>query len=210
MDRLIPQALELLKEESLTHRSVLATPDEMAYFSPKKQTNLKEQKSVEMDTEMKQMVQKILPEVAITSSIPDDASAQKMAHLYEQQHLTAKVLVLSLGETGPGLNFLQNVVKAIHALLVPAQLIEMRKIERENSWDLTLSSPMLQLVLAPPFQGWKTLSLSRFYRENPSTKSHFLKDTPLLLMHPTEAYFKNPDLKRELWKMLSSLLSTST
>ncbi len=133
-----------------------------------------------------------------------------MAHLYKEQHLTAKVLVLSFGETGPALSFLQNVTKAIDSLLAPAKLIEMRKIERENSWELTLSSPTLQLILAPPFQAWKSISLARFYRENPASKSHFLKETPLLMMQPLDGYLKNPDLKRELWKMLSTLLSTST
>jgi hypothetical protein len=159
---------------------------------------------------MKQMVAKILPEVALTSSIPDDAAAKKMAHLYKEHHLNAKVLVFSLGETGPTLNFLQNVTKAIDSLLVPAKLVEMRKIERENSWELTLSSPTLQLILAPPFQDWKTISLARFYRENPASKSHFLKETPVLLMQPAHAYLKNPDHKRDLWKIVSSLLSTST
>src|SRR5579862_1769124 len=137
MDRLIHQAIALLKEESLTQGSVLATPEEAAYFSPqKKPLPPKEKKSVEMDTEMKQMVTKILPEVALSSGIPSDAAAKKMAHLYKEQHLTAKVLVLSFGETGPALSFLQNVTKAIDSLLVPAKLIEMRKIERENSWEL--------------------------------------------------------------------------
>ncbi|HEY5236154.1 MAG TPA: hypothetical protein VIJ14_08255 [Rhabdochlamydiaceae bacterium] len=211
MDRLIHQAIALLKEESLTQGSVLATPEEAAYFSPqKKQLPAKEKKQLEIDTEMKQMVTKVLPEVALTSGIPDDAAAKKMAHLYKEQHLTAKVLILSFGETGPALSFLQNVTKAIDSLLVPAKLIEMRKIERENSWELTLSSPTLQLILAPPFQAWKSISLARFYRENPSSKSHFLKETPLLMMQPLDAYLKNPDLKRELWKMLSTLLSTST
>jgi hypothetical protein len=211
MDKLIHQAIALLKEESLTQGSVLATPEEAAYFSPQKKSIVpKEKKSIEIDAEMKQLVTKILPEVTLTSSIPDDAAAKKMAHLYKEQHLTAKVLVLSFGETGPTLNFLQNVTKAIDSLLAPAKLIEMRKIERENSWDLTLNSPTLQLVLAPPFQAWKSISLSRFYRENPSSKSHFLKEIPLLMLQPTEAYLKNPDLKRELWKTLSSLLSTST
>jgi hypothetical protein len=211
MDRLIYQAIALLKEESLTRGSVLATPEEAAYFSPqKKQLPPKEKKSVELDTEMKQMVAKILPEVALSSGIPDDASAKKMAHLYKEQHLTAKVLVLSFGETGPELSFLQNVTKAIDSLLVPAKFIEMRKIERENSWELTLNSPSLQLILAPPFQAWKSISLARFYRENPASKNHFLKEIPLALMQPVESYLKNPDLKRELWKILSSLLSLST
>jgi len=211
MDRLIHEAIALLKEESATRGSVLATPEEAAYFSPqKKQLPPKEKKSVETDAEMKQMVAKILPEVALSSGIPDDAAAKKMAHLYKEQHLTAKVLVLSFGETGPALSFLQNVTKAIDSLLAPAKWIEMRKIERENSWELTLNSPVLQLILAPPFQAWKSITLARFYRENPASKSHFLKEIPLALMQPVEAYLKNPDLKRELWKTLSSLLSMST
>jgi hypothetical protein len=210
MDKLIHHTIALLKEESLTQGSVLATPEEAAYFAPQKKQTPPAKKTPDIDAEMKQMVAQALPEVNLNSSIPDDAAAKKMAHLYKEQHLTAKVLVLSFGETGPALNFLQNVTKAIDSLLAPAKLIEMRKIERENSWEITLSSSTLKLILAPPFQAWKSISLARFYRENPSTKSHFLKETPLLLMQSPEAYLKNPDLKRELWKMLSTLLSTST
>ncbi|HEX4838998.1 MAG TPA: hypothetical protein VFU89_00980 [Rhabdochlamydiaceae bacterium] len=216
---LIHEAIALLKEESLTPDSVLgsvsgsilATPEEAAYFSPqKKQLPPKEKKVAEFDAEMKQLVTKLLPEVALSSGIPDDAAAKKMAHLYKEQHLNGKVIILSFGETGAGLSFLQNVTKAIDSLLAPTKLVEMRKIERENSWELTLTSPTLQLILAPPFQAWKTLTLARFYRENPASKSHFLKETPVLMMQSVEAYLKNPDLKRDLWKMVSSLLSMST
>lgn len=210
MDKLIQHTIALLKEESFTHGSVLATPEEAAYFSPQKKQPPAAKKSPDIDAEMRQMVSKVLPEINLNGAIPDDAAAKKMAHLYKEQHLTAKVLVLSFGEAGPALDLLQNITKAIDSLLAPAKLIEMRKIERENSWELTLTSPTLQLILAPPFQLWKSISLARFYRENPSTKSHFLKEIPLLLMQPPEAYLKNPDLKRELWKILSTLLSTST
>ncbi len=212
MDRLIKQTIELLKEESSSRGSILASPEETAYFSPQKKQAVPSKKSaaVEIDAEMRQMVAKILPDAVLASTIPDDASAKKMAHLYKEQHLTAKVLVLSFGETGPALQFLQNVTKAIDTLLAPAKLIEMRKIERENSWEITLSSPALQLILAPPFMEWKSISLARYYRENPSSKTHFLSSTPLLLTQPIAAYLKNPDLKRELWKNLSTLLSTST
>ncbi|MBS0648155.1 MAG: hypothetical protein JSS10_02895 [Verrucomicrobia bacterium] len=213
MDKLIKDTISLLKEEASQGSSILATPEEMAYFSPQKKQNpaaTKDKKALEIDAEMKQMVAKILPETSIVGAIPDDAHAKKMSQLYKEQHLTAQVLVLSLGEAGPGLQFLQNVTKAIDSMLAPAKLIEMRKIERENSWDITLNSPTLKLIVAPPFETWKSISLARFYRANPSSKSHFLRETPVAFMQPSAAYLKNPDLKRELWKMLSTLLSTST
>jgi hypothetical protein len=127
----------------------------------------------------------------------------------KEPHLTAKVLVLSFGETGPSFKFSTKCHQSHRFPPGSAKLIEMRKLkEKIHGTHISLSS--LQLILAPPFQEWKSISLSRFYRENPSSKSHFLKDIPLALMQPTESYLKNPDLKRELWKMLSSLLSTST
>jgi hypothetical protein len=207
METLIKQAIELLKQES---GAVLSTPEEAKYFSPRKKPAPAPKQPLEIDGEMKQLVSKVLPDLPLAANIPDDAKARKMSELYKEQHLNAKVLVLSLGETGPGLQFLQNVASAIDTLLAPAKMIEMRKIERENSWEMTLNSAALQLVVAPPFQTWKTIALARFYRENPSSKTHFLQNIPLLFMQPTAAYLKNPDLKRELWKMLSTLLSTST
>jgi hypothetical protein len=207
MDSLKNQVLELLKEEKSS--SFLVSSEEYDYFSPQKKAAPVEKKAPVIDEmpDIRQLIAKTLPDVALTTTVPDDASAKKMSDLWRQKHLSAKVFVVSFGETGP---FLQNVTKAIDTLLAPAHLIEGPKMEREKSWELALSAPALQLILVPPFAAWKTTQLARFYRENPSSNTHFLKDTPLMFMQPVVAYLKNPDLKRELWKSLCSHLSTST
>jgi len=202
---LIKDAIEYLKQQ--TDPSVLATPEEQAYFSPKK-----EMSTFKMDpmTDIRQLVTKVLPDVPLAMAIPDDAQAKKRADYWKENHLAAKVIVVSFGETGPALQFLHNVTKAIDSLLAPAHLIDGSKIEKEKGWEMVLNSPTLQLVIAPPLMNWKMASIARLYRENPSSNTHFLQNTPLIFFHPVSSYLKNPDLKRELWKNLTSLLSTST
>jgi hypothetical protein len=196
------QALEILRREK---GSFLLSKEEYDYFFPQKKVTSVEKKPVVIDPmpEIRQLVKKTLPEVTLTELIPGDASAKKMSELWKQKHLEAHVFVVSFGEAG---QFLQNVTKAIDSLLAPAILLD----GKQTDWNLAFKAPALKLVLAPPFSSWKTTPLAKFYRENPSHQTYFVNEIPLLLMEPVAAYLKNLDLKRELWKTLSTRLSSST
>ena len=85
---------------------MLATPEEFEYFSPRKVTasSPKENKvSADIDPDMRQLVTKVLPEIPLTTKIPDDTQAKKRAELWKEHLLTTQVLVLSFGETGQAL-----------------------------------------------------------------------------------------------------------
>ncbi len=202
MDQLIRDSLEFLKQEAAKQDSILVSPEEFEYFSTKKK-----RPSEVIDPEMQKLIKKALPEMALKTEIPPDHEARKRSNLWKEPQLTAQVLVLTLKESDAALQLLQNMTKAIHSHLAPAHLIE---IEKENGWEMILSSPQLKLILAPPLQEWKSLSLARFYKETPASKTCFLGETPVILMQQAAAYLKNPELKKDLWKTLSTLLSTST
>jgi hypothetical protein len=205
MDRLITDTISFLKQEALVQNTVLATPEEYDYFSPKKASTSSKKTTEAIDPDMRELITQVLPHVALTNDIPSDREAKHFAHLWKQEFLQATVLVLC---TTPSEIHI-NLTEAIHQRLAPAKLLTIDPMEKEGKWEIALSSSLLKLVLAPPLVEWKSLSLARFYRENPSSQSTFLNNTPLFLMQPPTFYQKNPDLKKELWKSLSSLLSSS-
>lgn len=194
------QALEILRQEK---GPFLLSKEEHDYFFPQKKPTEKKAPTIDLMPEIRQLVKKTLPETLLTETVPDDAPAKKLSELWKQKHLNAHVFVVSFGEGG---QFLQNVTKAIDSILAPAILLD----GKQTDWNLALTAPSLKLILTPPFASWKTTPLAKFYRENPSHQNYFLNETPLLLMQPVAAYLKNPDLKRELWKNLSTRLSSST
>ncbi len=206
MNTLIRQAIDFLEKEK--NQVILVTPEEHAFLLPKK--NTPPSKECDLMPDIRGLVSKHLPDMKLATKIPDDAHAKKMGNLWKEHHLSSHIIVLSLGEQGADLQFLQNFTHALDRLLAPCRLLEMRRLERDNGWDLVLSSTHLKLVIAPPFQQWKNLQLSRFYRENPTAQSFFLKETPAVILRPVSSYLKNPDLKRELWKMVASHPSMST
>jgi len=194
------QALEILRQEK---GPFLLSKEEHDYFFPQKKPMEKKAPTIDLMSDIRQLVRKTLPEAPLTETVPDDAPAKKLSELWKQKHLNAHVFVVSFGEGG---QFLQNVTKAIDSILAPAILLD----GKQTDWNLAFTAPSLKLVLTPPCTSWKTTPLAKFYRENPSHQNYFLNETPLLLMQPVAAYLKNPDLKRELWKSLSMRLSSST
>lgn len=206
MDRLISDALTFLKQEALLKETILVTPEEFDHFSPQKKAAPLEKKPEIIDPEMRQLISKILPQIHLTTEIPSDQEAKHRSHLWKHEFLKAKVLVLC---TAPS-QFFHNLTQAIHTRLAPGQLVEIGPMEKEGKWEIALTSPLLKLVLAPPLEEWKSGSLARFYKETPASQATFLGNIPLILMQPASAYQNNPNLKKELWKTLASLLSMST
>ena len=153
-------------------------------------------------------VQKIFPELLLRDSIPDDRLAKKMAQLWEETYLSAKVVIIAFGETALHLEFLNQVTGAIDKLLAPAKLLDGEKFEKEHGWELLLNSPLLHTIICSSWASWKETSLARHYRQNGATEEHFLAKRPLLLLEPIAHYLKDPHLKRKLWKDLNLRLSS--
>lgn len=159
-------------------------------------------------SDMRQLIQKIFPDWALRETIPDDTIAKRMSRLWEETYLSAHVVIIAFGEVGPGMEFLKHVTAAVNTLLAPAQLIEGSILEKERGWDLLLSSPTLKTVVCSPWSSWKTTSLAKHYLQNGTTQEQFLGKHRLLLLEPSLIYLKHPERKRELWKTLSTHLSS--
>ncbi len=157
-------------------------------------------------TEMRQLVEKTLPELVLRDTIPDDAHAKTRARLWQETYLSAHVVVIAFGEVGPGLEFLKNVTTAIDRLIAPAQLIEGSVLEKERGWDLLLQSPSLQRILCSPWSAWQSTALGKHYKQNGATQEQFLGSHRLFLLEPSLVYLKNPDRKQKLWQFISTQL----
>jgi len=156
--------------------------------------------------EMRLVLEKTFPEMALRETILDDAHAKKMSRLWEETYLSAQIVVIAFGEVGAGLEFLKNVVDAIDRLIAPAQLIDGAALEKEQGWDLLLNSPSLKGVLCSPWSSWKSTSLSKYYKQNAVSQEQFLGSQKLLLLESSLSYLKNPDRKRKLWQLINTQL----
>lgn len=236
MDSLIQDALDYLREVAKTTPSVFATREEMAHFAPVKPKKEVAQalpppplpkkpvvvQKIEVQVppppkvvpavekkninEMRQIIEKTFPGFVLRETVPDDLHAKKMSRLWEETYLNAQVVVIAFGEVGAGLEFLKNVTQAIDRLVAPAQLIEGSLLEKEQGWDLLLSSPTLKAALCSPWSSWKSTSLSKYYKQNGTTQEQFLGERKLFLLESSLVYLKNPDRKRKLWQLISTQL----
>jgi hypothetical protein len=220
MDELINDTIAYLKQEFKSDETVIAPSDDFDFFQEKKQPPPmpKPQKAVDLEPsakplhddmeEIRQKVGKAAPHLRLAAAIPEDTEAKKIANMWQEHLKNIEAAVLSFGETGASLEFLQSVAKAIDALLVPCKVIDALRFEKEKKWNLFFESYPLKLVLAPDIRLWKSTSLAAFYKENPASSSSSLGPSPLLFLQPAPTYLKNPKEKRALWKLIVSQLSS--
>lgn len=224
MDKLVKETLAYIKQEFGARDTLLASPEDFDYFQEKKDikpmpiTNKAEiaPKTVALEPpskpisdameEMRKIVAKAAPLMKLENTVPDDAEAKKVANMWQEQLKRVEVAVFSFGEAGKNLEFLQNVAKAIDALIAPAKVIDATRFEKEKKWNLFFEAHPLKLILAPDVKLWKATELATFYKENPSNSKSLLGESPLLFLQPTAFYLNNPKEKRTLWKAIVSHL----
>lgn len=216
MQDLIKDTLTHIKQEFDAHETLLASPEEFEYFQVKKTVPAEKPKAVALEPsikpvaddmeEMRKIMAKVAPQMKLQNTIPDDAEAKKIANMWQEQLKSLEVAIFSFGETGKNLEFLHNVAKAIDALIAPAKVIDAARFEKEKKWNLFFEAHPLKLILAPDVKLWKSTDLATFYKENPSTSTSILGQSPLLFLQPIANYLKNPKEKRILWKAIVSHL----
>lgn len=226
MDELIKDTLNFIKQEFQPHETVLASPEDFEFFNKKQIPSSSQPVShtpkseirpiLEPSTkpapdpmeEMRQKIAKAAPQMKLRENILDDTEAKKIANMWQEHLKNIQVAVLSFGENGKNLEFLNNVAKAIDSLIAPAKVIDALRFEKEKKWQLFFESYPLKLILAPDIKVWKSTDLAVFYKENPTAASSVLGKSPLLFIQPIGSYLKNPKEKRALWKAIVSQLSS--
>jgi hypothetical protein len=213
MDTLKKQIIDFLNNQK--KKSFLISPQEHDYFFSRPHTTpppsiSKTPHKTTPTPNIHHLINQALPHIIIKTEIPQDTLAKQKASAWKNPYSSATVVILFFDEVDQKLLLLQKLKDAIDSTLAPAILLEGRSLEKEQKWEALLNMQNIRLILSPPFEFWQKTTLASFYHKDPSSNSHFLQNTPLLLMEPAENYLTNPDIKRKLWKTLTLQLSSLT
>lgn len=202
----------IIKKEEPKVQKLVKAPVPMPAPEPKIQKEIKPQiperiaqapASFDPMKEMRALVQRAAPNFRLRETVLDDAVAKQPAAA-----ATLQAALISYGEKDQSLLFLTHLAQAIDICLIPAELIDGQKMEKEKKWEGLLQTSSLKWVIAPCRMIGKSPELTRHYREIPATSERFLGNVPILFLSPIADYFKNPGLKRDLWKTLCQILKS--
>ncbi len=158
---------------------------------------------------IRSLLKSAAPECKILETIPCDKKAQQTAQRWKIKNQSAALSLLSYGELAEHKKLLEEIASALQASFGDARLIEAEPIEKENLWEMFLSGETIRLIIICDAALWQLQGLRRFYRENPAENSRKIGNYPLLLLPDLSLYFKDPWLKRSLWKALCQKLTVS-
>ena len=142
---------------------------------------------------------KYYPSFALVNTPKKDTKAKKIKEAYLYKNQAADVTILCFEKNEKNRLFLQNIAKAIDTYFFPCKVVEKNQ---EMNWESFLEAKNLKLIIASDYAVWQEASLRTFFREIPAESKRFLKNTPLFLLPEISLYFKDPLLKRSLWKTL--------
>lgn len=155
-----------------------------------------------IDKGMLSLVKKTMPNLAILEEIPSDLAAKRIANRWQTKNQCAPISVLLGAELPEYKIFLQDLAIALDLHFGPAKIVEAEKIEQERQWASFLSTEELKLIIICDATLWQLHHLRQLYKENPAQESRTLGNIPLFLLPDLSLYFKDPLLKKSLWKAL--------
>ncbi len=155
------------------------------------------------------VLKKTSPDLKILEQIPDDAKAKQIAERWKTKNQSASISLLSYGEPPEHKKLLQEIAATLEASFGDARLIEAEPLEKENLWETFFSSDRIKLLIVCDVTLWQLHKLRGFYKENPVEHTRKLGGFPLLFLPDLSLYFKDPSLKRSLWKALCQKLAVS-
>jgi hypothetical protein len=151
--------------------------------------------------EFKKIFLKISPSL-IVEAIPDDKKAKQKALTWKLKSNVFPLTILAFKENEKTYKFLTQLAKALDLYFYPAKVISAYNIEKENEWEMFLSSKDLKLIISPDYIISEMPNLRKNYKEYPQKRLFFLKDVPLFILPDINIYLKEPLLKPSLFKTL--------
>lgn len=152
--------------------------------------------------ELASLIAQAAPHLQLRKAIPSDAVAKQLRNQWKEPAFQAIALVLSCGESGAELEFLQRLTRAIETSLFSCQLIDAAQCE------VFLRQSTLKWIIAPQQTIENVTALKKIWRHLPNSDETFLEDKPLITLSPISAYLKDPGLKKFLWQKLCTLRSS--
>ena len=151
--------------------------------------------------EIQKILAKIAGQIPILPDPPSDAPARAVAERWKTKNQSTPFSLLSFNEPAPQRQFLLHLAQALDVVFGGCSLIDAAGIEKENQWEAFLSTDV-RLAIICDCALWQLPHLLPFYREIPSSSVKFLLNAPLFLLPDLTLYWKDPLLKRSLWKAL--------
>lgn len=139
------------------------------------------------------------PNLPLIDNVLDDIKAKERLKRGVCLYATA---ILVFEKDREKLNFLKNLEKTVSNKFLPAKLYDGNTIEKENDWESFLSSKSLKLIIATDHEIFHAKNLMKLYKELPNQSKRMVKDIDLFLLPDINLYFKQPILKRSLYKAL--------
>ncbi len=208
---LIRDTVQHLKDPLQTRQPLLASAEEMVFFSLKKEKPMEKKQdhpkpvpppAPQPHSPMKQILQKAVPGVKIVELVPDDSEAKRIAESWKEKVNDAETVLLLCETDAETVEFSKGLAKAIDQHLAKIKILAAERLEKENRWDVFLSKNSLRLIIATDGVQ-KFPELMRFYKQNNSQL--FLDKTPLLILSSSSIY-KSIEHKAQLWKTLCQML----
>ncbi|MBI5346734.1 MAG: hypothetical protein HZB76_06305 [Chlamydiae bacterium] len=157
--------------------------------------------------DLKKIVGKIAPNLAIQNPL-DDKKAKQLSQKWKVNNEVFPISVLAYKEDERTYKFLIELSKALDVCFYPSKVVFAYQLEKENQWDIFLSSKELKMIIAQTYMIAELNNLRGFYKEFPQERTSFLKEVPLFLMADAHLYLKEPLLKPSLFKTLKQKIST--
>ena len=189
------------KPENLVNEQTLIAP------KPKEQPIVEtlpapSKSPAELFSSIRSIVMKTAPDLAILDEIPDDAIAKKIKTRWKTKNQSAPISILASHEIPLHKAFLEEIAIALDVFFGPARIVAAESIEKERQWDSFLASENLKLIIMCDSTLWQLEHLRKLYKETPAQSTRMLGNVPLFLLPDLSLYFKDPLLKRSLWKAL--------
>lgn len=148
----------------------------------------------------------ICPTLPLTDSILDDTVAKERQR---RGVCLCSIAILVFEKQKKQVMFLKNLEKALSKEFIPAKLYDALPIEKADDWKAFLSAKSLKLIIATDHEIFTAKNLMKLYKELPSSEiKRKLLDTELFLLPDLSLYFKQPILKRSLYKALCLKIKT--
>jgi len=145
------------------------------------------------------------PKLPLVDLIPDDTKAKERQ---KRGVCLYQVAILVFENNPKKLLFLKNVERVLTQKHFPAKLYNALSIEKENGWESFLSSKSLKLIICSDHEIFHAKNLMKLYKEIPSQSKRQIQEIDLFLLPDISLYFKQPILKRALYKALCHKIQT--
>lgn len=157
-------------------------------------------------SEIHKAVVESLPGKKLLDTTPNDDVARARSRAWEQQAVSATILLLSFDDDLKHQHFLKDIQTAFNFFGFDAKSIQAKEIESNDGWNEILSSDQWRLVIGTE-SGINSLPLLSSKHLKVKEDKQYLGDIPVLFIADISTYLKDPSSKALLWKTIKEFIS---